>query len=94
MTLFPAYRSFPEVFANNAEQMYIPWSLDDATSKLENLLSYDIPPKWVGKVSDYQNKTIDRTVDVLELPKFAKPSSSPYWRGGNRYRNNVSVPKY
>jgi len=94
MTLFPAYRSFPEVFANNAEQMYIPWSLDDATSKLENLLSYDIPPEWVGKVSDYQDKTIDRTVDVLELPKFAKPSSSPYWRGGNRYRNNVSVPKY
>jgi len=90
MTLFPAYRSFPEVFANNAEQMYIPWSLTDAYEKLEHLLTtYDIPPEWVGKVSDYQDKTIDRTLDVFENPEDPK-----YLRSGNRYRNMVSVPKY
>ena len=90
MTLFPAYRSFPEVFANNAEQMYIPWSLTDAYEKLKHLLTtYDIPPEWVGKVSDYQDKTIDRTLDVFENPEDPK-----YLRSGNRYRNMVSVPKY
>jgi hypothetical protein len=32
--LFPAYRSFPEIFANDNERMYIPWSKDDAIAKL------------------------------------------------------------
>ena len=28
--LYPAYRSFPETFANDATRLYVPWSLDDA----------------------------------------------------------------
>ena len=36
--LYPAYRSFPETFANDHERMYVPWSIDDAINKLDNLL--------------------------------------------------------
>ena len=28
--LFPAYRSFPETFANDPDRLYVPWSIDDA----------------------------------------------------------------
>ena len=89
MTLFPAYRSFPEVFANNPEQMYIPWSQEDAMRKLEWQLEQSVPPRWVGNVSDYQDKTIDRTIDV-----FQNPEVTQHKRGGNRYRNVVNIPKY
>ena len=89
MTLFPAYRSFPEVFANNPEQLYIPWSQEDAMRKLEWQLEQSVPPRWVGKVSDYQNETIDRTLDV-----FQNPIETQHKRGGNRYRNMVNAPKY
>ena len=37
--LFPAYRSFPETFANDHKRMYIPWSLDDVENKLNHLLT-------------------------------------------------------
>ena len=62
--LYPAYRSFPETFANDHERMYIPWSLEDALSKLEILLKK--PHKNIGKISDYNNQTIDRICDILE----------------------------
>ena len=40
--LYPAYRSFPETFANDPDRLYIPWSMDDALNKLEKLIrSYD-----------------------------------------------------
>ena len=35
--LFPAYRSFPEVFANDHTRLYVPWSQEDAMAKLELL---------------------------------------------------------
>ncbi len=54
--LFPAYRSFPEVFANDHERMYIPWSLDDAEEKLMKLL--DKPHPNIGLISDWTNNTI------------------------------------
>ena len=69
LTLFPAYRSFPEVFANNANHMYIPWSIDDAIVKLERMVSSidnsDTTMYNIGKISDYQNGTIDRTLDSI-----------------------------
>lgn len=62
--LFPAYRSFPETFANDHQRLYIPWSIDDAINKLERLLEF--PHISIGKISDYTDGTIDRICDVLE----------------------------
>ena len=36
--LYPAYRSFPETFANDPTRLYVPWSLEDAMHKLNGLL--------------------------------------------------------
>jgi glycosyltransferase involved in cell wall biosynthesis len=62
--LYPAYRSFPETFANDPDRLYIPWSIEDALNKLEKLL--EAPHKNMGAISDYNNGTIDRIVDILE----------------------------
>jgi hypothetical protein len=62
--LYPAYRSFPETFANDPERLYIPWSLEDAIAKLEKLIRK--PHDNMGKISDWTNGTIDRVVDILE----------------------------
>jgi hypothetical protein len=62
--LFPAYRSFPETFANDHQRLYVPWSIDDAINKLERLLEF--PHTSIGKISDYTDQTIDRICDVLE----------------------------
>ena len=61
--LYPAYRSFPETFANDYQRMYIPWSLDDAINKMHPLL---INPINQDKISDWTDKTIDRICDILE----------------------------
>ncbi len=62
--LYPAYRSFPETFANDAERLYIPWSLDDALNKLERLL--EKPHANMGKISDWTNGTVGRICDIIE----------------------------
>ena len=62
--LYPAYRSFPETFANDHERMYIPWSIDDAVSKLDNLIKKAHPN--MGAISDWNNGTIDRICDIME----------------------------
>jgi hypothetical protein len=62
--LYPAYRSFPETFANDHTRMYVPWSVEDALDKLEKLLKK--PSENMGKISDYNNGTIDRICDILE----------------------------
>lgn len=90
LTLYPAYRSFPEVFANNAANMYIPWSLDDAAAKLEAMLAN--PAKFeTGAVSDWQNGTIDRTLDVLIDPKGA---GAQWGRNTLDYRKHVGRAKF
>lgn len=62
--LYPAYRSFPETFANDPERLYIPWSLKDAMGKLYCLL--DVPHENMGKISDWTNGTVDRICDIIE----------------------------
>lgn len=62
--LYPAYRSFPETFANDHERLYIPWSITDAINKLEKLLEQPHPS--MGRISDYNNGTIDRICNILE----------------------------
>ena len=62
--LYPAYRSFPETFANDHSRLYVSWSIDDAMDKLEALL--DRPHPRMGEISDYNNGTINRIIDILE----------------------------
>jgi hypothetical protein len=84
--LFPAYRSFPEIFANDHTRMYIPWSVDDAADKLNRLL--DAPSENLGKISDWTNGTIDRYVDIMS-------GNGEQWRRDSvDYRNYTSQSKY
>jgi hypothetical protein len=84
--LFPAYRSFPEIFANDHTRMYIPWSIQDAMNKLEPLL--DAPHKEIGKISDWTSATIDRYIDIMQ-------GNGEQWRRDtNRYRDYVAETKY
>ena len=84
--LYPAYRSFPETFADDPNRLYVPWSIDDAFHKLENLLTE--PHHNMGLISDWTNGTVDRIIDILE-------GKGEQWnRAGNRYRDHVSQAKY
>jgi glycosyltransferase involved in cell wall biosynthesis len=84
--LYPAYRSFPETFANDPERLYVPWSLDDVKNKLDILL--EKPHANIGKISNWNNGTIDRIVDILE-------GKGEQWnRAGNKYRDHVAKAKY
>jgi hypothetical protein len=84
--LYPAYRSFPETFANDPERMYIPWSMTDAMNKLDPLLVS--PHTSMGRISDWNNSTVDRIVDIIQ-------GSGEKWnRSGNRYRDRVAGAKY
>ena len=84
--LYPAYRSFPETFANDPDRLYVPWSIDDAFAKLGNLLS--APHHNMSLISDWNNGTIDRVVDIMQ-------GAGEQWnRAGNRYRDHVAGAKY
>ena len=84
--LFPAYRSFPEIFANDHTRMYIPWSKEDAINKLQPLI--DSPHKDLGKISDWTSATIDRYIDIMQ-------GNGEQWRrDSNRYRDFVAETKY
>lgn len=84
--LFPAYRSFPEIFANDPDRMYIPWSIPDAIQKLEKLLVE--PHQNVGKISDWTDGTIDRIIDILT-------GTGETWnRSNNNYRTRLLENKY
>jgi hypothetical protein len=84
--LYPAYRSFPEAFANDASRLYVPWSIDDAFHKLEHLL--DKPHPNMGQISAWNDGTVDRVVDIMT-------GQGEQWnRAGNRYRDHVAESKY
>ena len=84
--LFPAYRSFPETFANDESRMYVPWSGRDAMEKLKVLLT--TPSPSMGQISDWTNGTIDRMIDIMT-------GTGEQWRrDGKHYRTPVSQSKY
>jgi hypothetical protein len=84
--LYPAYRSFPETFANDPNRLYVPWSIDDAFHKLENLL--DKPHHNMGLISNWTDGTVDRIVDIIL-------GHGEQWnRSGNRYRDHLPGDKY
>ena len=84
--LYPAYRSFPETFANDHERLYIPWSIDDAITKLNKLLEY--PHPGMGTISDWTDGTIDRICDILT------GQGESWLRMGTDYRKHVSKTKF
>jgi glycosyltransferase involved in cell wall biosynthesis len=84
--LYPAYRSFPETFANDAECLYVPWSMDDVKNKLDHLLVN--PRKKMGHLSNWTTGTIDRCIDIMI------DGSETWYRNTKDYRNNVSGSKY
>ena len=84
--LYPAYRSFPETFANDHERMYIPWSIEDAVDKLEKLLKK--PHGNMGKISKHTTGTIDRICDILEN------KGEQYLRMTTDYRKYTRESKY
>lgn len=92
--LYPAYRSFPETFANDADRLYVPWSLKDAMTKLTPLL--EEPHINMGLISEWTNGTIDRIVDILETGGTDKESDVSLGMSRNEptYRNRVRHPKY
>jgi glycosyltransferase involved in cell wall biosynthesis len=84
--LYPAYRSFPETFANDPNRLYIPWSIDDAYHKMQNLLR-DTHHN-MGLISDWNNATVDRIVDIVT-------GGGEQWnRAGARYRDHTAEAKY
>ena len=84
--LYPAYRSFPETFANDPDRLYIPWSLDDALNKLESLLK--LQHYNAGRISDYNNDTIDRICDILQ------GNGEQWLRMSVDYRKHTAPAKY
>ena len=84
--LYPAYRSFPETFANDPDRLYIPWSVSDALSKLMKLLKH--PHINMGKLSDYTDGTIDRICDII------LGLGGQYSRTDYDYRKHTRETKY
>jgi hypothetical protein len=84
--LYPAYRSFPEAFANDNERLYVPWSLRDALQKLIPLL--DNPHPNMGKFSAWNDGTIDRICDILE------GNGEQWLRMSTDYRKHTHESKY
>ena len=84
--LYPAYRSFPEAFANDPERLYVPWSLRDAIQKLVPLLEH--PHTNMGKFSAWNDGTIDRICDILE------GKGEQWLRMSTDYRKHTHESKY
>jgi hypothetical protein len=84
--LYPAYRSFPEAFANDPERLYVPWSLRDAIQKLVPLLEH--PHANMGKFSAWNDGTIDRICDILE------GTGEQWLRMSTDYRRYTHESKY
>ena len=84
--LYPAYRSFPETFANDHERLYVPWSIDDAINKLNLLLL--APHKKMGAISRWTSGTVDRICDIIE------GKGEQWLRMSTDYRRHTHEPKF
>ena len=84
--LYPAYRSFPETFANDYTRLYAPWSVEDATIKLYHMLHQQHVNQ--GKISDWTDGTIDRICDILE------GKGQQWLRMDTDYRKHTRENKY
>ena len=86
--VYPAYRSFPETFANDYSRLYTPWSKEDAVAKI--MTGLEKPSENMGKLSDWTDGTIERMLDIME----GSYKANKWLRSGNRYRDPVAEAKY
>lgn len=86
--VYPAYRSFPETFANDYSRLYTPWSKEDAVAKI--MTGLEKPSENMGKLSDWTDGTIERMLDIME----GSYKANRWLRNGNRYRDHVAEAKY
>ena len=86
--VYPAYRSFPETFANDYSRLYTPWSKEDAVTKI--MTGLEKPSENMGKISDWTDGTIERMLDIME----GNYKANRWLRSGNRYRDHVAESKY
>lgn len=86
--VYPAYRSFPETFANDYSRLYTPWSKEDAVAKI--MTGLEKPSENMGKISDWTDGTIERMLDIME----GNYKANRWLRSGNRYRDHVAEAKY
>lgn len=103
--IYPAYRSFPETCLNIEEFMYIPWSQQSAIDRILGVVGGRTDYRQItGRISTYQDRTIERTVRILKhiTSGDASPDSKDLYRGsldtqedskGNNYRSRVSETK-
>ncbi len=84
--VYPAYRSFPETFANDHTRLYVPWSQDDALNKLNTWVFNE--HQRIGQISDWTDKTIDRICDILE------GKGEQWLRMSTDYRKHTRESKY
>lgn len=63
--LYPAYRSFPETFFNDASRLYTPWSIEDAYLKLRRLL--ERPHPAMTRIATHQSFTVLRSLYAMGL---------------------------
>lgn len=84
--LFPAYRSFPEIFNNDHTRMFVPWSLEDAKQKLYKLIEQAHPN--IGEISTWTSGTVGRYVDIMQ------GNGDKWARNDNRYRDCAAENKY
>jgi hypothetical protein len=66
--------------------LYVPWSLDDAISKLRSLVAG--AHSKIGKISDWNDGTIDRVCDIME------GKGEQWLRMSVDYRKHTSAAKY
>jgi hypothetical protein len=66
--------------------MYVPWSKTDALIKLNNAIF--VESQYMGKISDWTDKTIDRICDILE------GKGEQWLRMSTDYRNHTRESKY
>ena len=84
--VYPAYRSFPETFANDHTRLYVPWSKENAIEKIKKGL--EKPNDNMGKISDWTDGTINRMIDIMQ------GNGEQWLRSGNKYRDHVASEKY
>ena len=84
--LYPAYRSFPETFANDYTRLYVPWSLENALDKLIPLLR--APNPNIGKISDWTDGTVGRICDIVS------GDGEQWLRNSTDYRKHTHESKY
>ena len=84
--VYPAYRSFPETFANDYTRLYTPWSKESAIEKI--IAGLEKPSKNMGKIRDWTDGTIDRMIEIMT------GNGEQWLRSGNRYRDHVAEGKY